>query len=463
MSYESQEASVEAGRPIHFYRFTLGDTIWRYTSADEDLTVDGFSWRSVPIEDSGVSQTGESASDTLSITASWKIGPAQVYMSTPPSEAIVVERLSQHQGISELIVNYVGEILQVNFPTPGQVVISAHTLSATMRRSGLRLGWQRTCPYALYDQTTCKVNPADFSVQAKVEAVNGFEIVLSGLQAGVNYEGGYYEWTHPVRGTQRTGIDQFDDSGVIPPTVFDTRSFVVPGTYSVIVPVGTTSYSYSLSGGGGGGSGGGYGTSYTAESGAIVPFTSGSNGFAGGKGGRVSGTKLAPTVGATLNVVVGGGGAGGPLGPGEGMPGYDGNSGQDSTLDGDSLALTAIGGGGASDTAPGTGTGLGGIGGTAGIGENRQLAQGILNEPTPGGDGANGSVMLTFATSNDALNVGTIQAFGDTSEIHPGMIITVYPGCQRTIAACETFSNLDNYGGFPFMPGKSPFDGTPFF
>lgn len=462
MSYESQEASVEAGRPIHFYRFTLGDTIWRYTSADEDLYVDGFSWRSVPIEDSGVSQTGESSSDTLSITASWKIGPAQVYMSTPPSEAIVVERLSQHQGISELIVNYVGEILQVNFPTPGQVVISAHTLSATMRRSGLRLGWQRTCPYALYDQTTCKVNPADFSVQAKVEAVNGFEIVLSGLQAGVNYEGGYYEWTHPVRGTQRTGIDQFDDSGVIPPTVFDTRSFVVPGTYNVTVPVGTTSYSYSLSGAGGGGSGGGGGTFYTNEGGQLVPFTAGADGFPGGKGGRVSGTKLSPTVGANLTVVVGAAGAGGARGL-EGTPGDPGISGEATTLNGDSLSLTAIGGGGASPTAPGTGTGLGGIGGIAGLGENRQLALNILNEGTPGGDGSNGQATLTFATSNDAINVGTIQAFGDTSEIHPGMIITVYPGCQRTIAACETFSNLDNYGGFPFMPGKSPFDGTPFF
>lgn len=199
-TYDTYERSIEDGRPIHFYRFTLGSTVWRYTSADEDLTIDGLLWRAVAIEDGGVSQTGESSADTLSITASWTIGPAQVYMSTPPSEPITVERLALHEGMSIPVVNYVGEILQVNFPIPGQVTISAHTLSATMRRAGLRLGWQRTCPYALYDPVTCKVDPNAFGTQVKVESVNGYEIVLSGLQQGVNYQGGYYSWAHPVQG-----------------------------------------------------------------------------------------------------------------------------------------------------------------------------------------------------------------------------------------------------------------------
>lgn len=462
MTYQAVEESFESGRPIHFYRFTLGDTIWRYTSADEDITAGGFAWKALPIEDSGVSQTGESSSDTLSITASWKIGPAQVYMSTPPSEPIIVERLGKHEGIDTLIVNYVGEVLQVNFPTPGQVVISAHTLSATMRRAGLRLGWQRTCPYALYDPTTCKVDPADFAVSAKVEAVDGFQITLSGLQAGVDYQGGYYEWSHPVRGIQRTAIDQFDNTGVIPPTVFETVSFAIPGTYNINVPVGTTSYSYSMSGAGGGGSGGTHGYSMQGES--YETQYPGVEGKAGGRGQTRTGTKLSPTVGATLTLVIGAGGAGGGVGVlADSVPGLPGSSGQTTTLNGDGLSVTALAGGGATASTAGTNAGTGaagGAGGAAGFGSPNA----VYNPPAgPGGAGANGSASLTFATSNDAINVGTIQAFGDTSEIHPGMIIAVYPGCQRTMVACETFSNLDNYGGFPSMPGKSPFDGTPFF
>ncbi len=41
-----------------------------------------------------------------------------------------------------------------------------------------------------------------------------------------------------------------------------------------------------------------------------------------------------------------------------------------------------------------------------------------------------------------------------------GTLVTVYPGCPRTMDACDTrFSNLDNYGGFPWRPGNNIFSG----
>lgn len=45
-----------------------------------------------------------------------------------------------------------------------------------------------------------------------------------------------------------------------------------------------------------------------------------------------------------------------------------------------------------------------------------------------------------------------------------GREISLYPGCNRTIATCDSkFSNLLNYGGSPYMPGSSPFSGNPVF
>ncbi len=42
--------------------------------------------------------------------------------------------------------------------------------------------------------------------------------------------------------------------------------------------------------------------------------------------------------------------------------------------------------------------------------------------------------------------------------------VTVYPGCDRVTATCQNkFNNLANYGGFPHLPTKSPFDGDPVF
>ena len=53
--------------------------------------------------------------------------------------------------------------------------------------------------------------------------------------------------------------------------------------------------------------------------------------------------------------------------------------------------------------------------------------------------------------------------FGTTVGLEIGLSVTLYPGCDRSTTICKLFNNLPNYGGFPHLPGKSPFDGTPVF
>ena len=41
-----------------------------------------------------------------------------------------------------------------------------------------------------------------------------------------------------------------------------------------------------------------------------------------------------------------------------------------------------------------------------------------------------------------------------------GDSITLLPGCDRSVATCKnTFANLDNFGGLPYLPTKNPFSG----
>ncbi|WP_458321525.1 phage BR0599 family protein [Providencia sp. CRPN22473] len=58
----------------------------------------------------------------------------------------------------------------------------------------------------------------------------------------------------------------------------------------------------------------------------------------------------------------------------------------------------------------------------------------------------------------------TITIFGTVDGLAGGFILKTYPGCPRTVTACNTiFNNLANYGGVPTMPDRSPFDGDPIF
>ncbi len=72
-------------------------------------------------------------------------------------------------------------------------------------------------------------------------------------------------------------------------------------------------------------------------------------------------------------------------------------------------------------------------------------------------DGSLETLGILKQTGND------FRVLGSTNGLLVGTPITLYPGCARNTPNCILFGNLKNYGGFPHMPGKSPFDGTPVF
>jgi len=54
------------------------------------------------------------------------------------------------------------------------------------------------------------------------------------------------------------------------------------------------------------------------------------------------------------------------------------------------------------------------------------------------------------------------------SAVPPGLAvgnaITLYSGCDRTLATCHSkFGNSENFGGFPLIPTKNPFGGSPIY
>lgn len=54
-----------------------------------------------------------------------------------------------------------------------------------------------------------------------------------------------------------------------------------------------------------------------------------------------------------------------------------------------------------------------------------------------------------------------LTIYGGASGLAIGQELAIYAGCDRTLNTCHTrFNNVPNYGGAPYMPGKSPFDGT---
>ncbi len=72
-------------------------------------------------------------------------------------------------------------------------------------------------------------------------------------------------------------------------------------------------------------------------------------------------------------------------------------------------------------------------------------------------DGSLETKAIERQSGNDFLILGS------TGGLEIGTAVTLYPGCARDTANCKLFDNLKNYGGFPHLPGESPFSGSPVF
>ncbi len=208
MSFNAFELSTESGRPIEYYVFTLGTAVWRYTTAETDVTIGSDVYTAAAIKADSVKQTGETSNDARSIDVPSWIGPAQLFMGSAPSAPITMTVGVRHVGDTEVIVAYVGEISQVNYPLPGRARITVESLLSSMRREGLRLAWQRTCPYVLYDTLTCKVDKAAYKIDFTVLAISGFDVYveLATTQVTGHFNGGFFEWNHPIRGKEYVAI-----------------------------------------------------------------------------------------------------------------------------------------------------------------------------------------------------------------------------------------------------------------
>lgn len=217
MAYENYEISNDDGQPARGYRFQLGATRWHYWSGPQDLSIGGELWASVPISDDGVKFSGEATTDVLTLTAPDFVGPAKVFLNTPPSDEIEVTVFGFHAGESEMVIEYIGQITQIDWPTPGTVKISCESLFASMERDGLRYGWQRSCPFALYDPRTCKADKTKYEVHAVILNANAGVITADAFAskpAGY-FNGGFLAWKHPVRGNEFRGIEDHSGNTIV--------------------------------------------------------------------------------------------------------------------------------------------------------------------------------------------------------------------------------------------------------
>lgn len=199
----------KSGRPVHLYEFTWGNTVWRYTSADREVTWDTVPWEPIAISDGGVRQGLEQSEFEITVPTNLEL--VALFRGTPPALPVQIRALRYHRDDpdAEARQRWSGTVGNVKRKSVAKSTIIGLSSSIGHRRAGKRLCWERGCTNILYGPG-CNLDRNNFKNDTTITALTGTTIEVAGLGtfAAAEYAGGFFEWAANVDGTlDRRGIE----------------------------------------------------------------------------------------------------------------------------------------------------------------------------------------------------------------------------------------------------------------
>lgn len=213
MAFKLFELSNRSGRPVFLYELRWGDTYWRYTSADRDVTwgPDDEIWSAVAISDNGVVIGAQPSDFIVSIPRDLPI--VTLFRGTPPAGPVWLTCRKFHWDDPDAApaVYWVGTVGNIKPVSRAEATLVGLSIGGTMRRTGLRLPWSISCPHILYDGG-CRADKNAFKNITTITAINATNRTISvagvGAFPAARYAGGFFEWAASVEGTlDRRGIE----------------------------------------------------------------------------------------------------------------------------------------------------------------------------------------------------------------------------------------------------------------
>jgi hypothetical protein len=213
MAFNLFEIAGFLGRPVCLYEFAWGPTYWRYTSADRDVEYpagSGTIFTAIPISDNGFTQGPEQ--QPFQVTMPRNLPMPVLFNGTPPSTPItlVARRFHKDDVDEEATVYWTGTVGSVKGLDAVKCEVTGNSISQTVRRTGLGLGWEVNCTHALFD-AGCRADKADFAHDCEITAIIGNTVTVDSLRYdGDRYGAGFLEWAATVEGAiDRRPIDRW--------------------------------------------------------------------------------------------------------------------------------------------------------------------------------------------------------------------------------------------------------------
>lgn len=197
-------------QPIEFYHFGLGPAVWRFTSADIDVTYLGEVYVSGQLKRSRIVWSGDLAQQHVTIKVPIGSPLAQAWTRFPAGASGSVRIFAQHRGAGDVTPLFGGRYVNFKFRGP-DCELRFDSILTQRREQGLRRTASPHCPHTLYDTAafSCGIAKAGFKTSFAADAVSGVNVSGAPLAAHPDgyYAGGLLEYLRADGVLERRSID----------------------------------------------------------------------------------------------------------------------------------------------------------------------------------------------------------------------------------------------------------------
>lgn len=184
------DTSIQDGSPVYKYLFALGATEYRYTSAATDLTDGSGTFTAESINTTDIIVTNELAKNGIQVTMPRDNPVAQLFQGKSPEQKLSLTVYRSHDPTQLGDVHWKGRVIGSTADGEARTLMCEDVFTS-MRRTGLRGRYQKSCRYALYSPK-CGVDRATFAIAATIESENGFDLTITALGSPPGNEAGYF-------------------------------------------------------------------------------------------------------------------------------------------------------------------------------------------------------------------------------------------------------------------------------
>lgn len=195
MTHEAREESNEDGAPILLATFALGEKVWRFARADQDVLHGGNTYLTVPggMEPTRFRDSSETQKNDVKLTVDRHHPIAELWRVSPPTGIVAVLLTEIHEGEPEGATSWLGHVSNVSWVGEAMAEISLSPGALAMRTNGLRRLWQKSCAHVLYGPK-CKLARRGAPIEAELEAVDDTELTAAGFDQAEDLVGGALRW-----------------------------------------------------------------------------------------------------------------------------------------------------------------------------------------------------------------------------------------------------------------------------